>query len=176
MSTLGIVVAKAQSKRFKNKNLYEINEHPMFWHSVMPLLESRLVNDVVVATNSLKIKEYCEKKGGVNIVWRAKNASESEEPLLKVLNYVYKSLDKKYDKIICILANAPGHTSKCVDKAIKLMEKHNLKEVRSFDVNSLENGLLLFKECVILENNNISTYLGSVVNDVKEIHYKSDLK
>lgn len=174
MSTLGIVVAKAQSKRFKNKNLYKINGYPMFWYSVKPLLESNLVDDVVVATNSSIIKEVCEN-ANVPVVWRPKNASESEEPLLKVLNYVYKSLNKKYDNIICILANAPGHTSECVNKAIKLMKKHNLKEVRSFDNNGLENGLLLFKESVILENVNMSTYLGGIVNNVKEIHYKSDL-
>ncbi len=56
------------------------------------------------------------------------------------------------------------------------MDKHNFKEVRSFDKNGVENGLFLFKEDVILNNHNISTYLGCIINDGKEIHYKEELE
>lgn len=175
MSTLGIVVAKEKSNRFENKNIYNYKGFPLFWHSVMPMIESKLVDDVVVSTDSNFIKEYCENKSDIKIVWRNKNATMAEEPIINILNYVYKNLDKRYDKILCILANAPGHTHIDIDKSIKLMDENNLNEIRSFNEYGVENGLLLFKESVLLNNKIISTYVGSIVNNTKEIHYKTDL-
>ena len=59
---LGLVAAKATSKRFPGKNKHILNGEPLFWHSVKPLLNSKLVDDVYVITDSKYIKEYCEEE------------------------------------------------------------------------------------------------------------------
>lgn len=174
MSVLGIVVAKKKSKRFPNKNIYNLNGIPLFWHGVSTMLESQMVDDIVVSTNSKTIERFC-KKNNIKTIWRPENASLSDEPLINVLNFTYKSMDKRYDKILCILANSHGHTKEDISNAIEIFDKNNFNEIRSFDKNGVENGLLLFKENIILENKPISTYIGSIINNAKEIHYKNDL-
>lgn len=173
--TVGIIAAKGNSKRFPNKNIYKINGIPMFWHSVQPLLDSDMVDDVYVTTDSIYIKEYCEKNK-INIIWRGINAIRDEEPLLSVINFTYKQIDKKYDNIITIMANCPNHTKENVDNAIKLINSGRFLEIRSFGNNNEENGLMVFKEDIILNKLQISSHIGSINSNAKEIHTKKDLQ
>jgi CMP-N-acetylneuraminic acid synthetase len=173
-STVGIVCAKSNSNRFPNKNIHELDGAPMFWHSVQPLLESDRVDEVYVATDSKFIKEYCENRG-VKIVWRKENAIHDQEPLLGVLRFAYKNIDKRYENIITIMANCPFHSVEAVDKAVDLIGDESLLEIRSFNSSGEESGLMVFKEEVILNNTQLSSHIGFVDSDVKEIHYKEDL-
>ena len=49
MKVIGIICAKGESARFPGKNKHVHDGTPLFWHSVRPLLESKLVDDVYVA-------------------------------------------------------------------------------------------------------------------------------
>jgi len=173
-SSVGIICAKSNSNRFPGKNIYEINGEPMFWHSVKPLLESKKIDKVYVTTDSKFIKEYCEERG-VDVIFRKVNAIHDEEPLLGVLRFAYKNIDKSYDNIVTIMANCPFHTSDSVDNAIDLMNNKGLLEVRGFNDENEESGLIILKEKVILNNTQISSHIGFVKSNVKEIHYKEDL-
>lgn len=176
MKVLGIVCAKSKSARFPDKNKYIHDGAPLFWHSVRPLLESKLVDDVYVATDSHDIAEYC-KKNDVEIVFRGVNANFTDEPLMGVLNYCLKSVDKIYDAVITIMANCPNHSVGDVDNAIIKFRDHGaLKEVRGFDKQGIETGLLLFDSNVVKSNFSISSHIGSVLSDGYEVHYKQDLK
>ena len=58
---LGLVAAKDNSNRFPGKNKHIHNGEPLFWHSVKPLLDSK-IDDVYVITDSNYIKSYCEER------------------------------------------------------------------------------------------------------------------
>jgi hypothetical protein len=73
------------------------------------------------------------------------------------------------------MANCPGHNSQDVDKAIKLLKNNKLKEVRSFNDNGEENGILVLNKEIIQNNTDISYYMGNIQTQAKEIHYKEDL-
>lgn len=173
-TTVGIIAAKKISKRFPNKNIHKINGVPMFWYSVAPLLESKKVDKVYVATDSDYIREYC-KKNNVDIIWRTTNATHNDEPLLDVLKCAYKQIDKKYDNIVTVMANCPNHTTKNVDKIIDLINEGHFMEIRSFNNQYEESGLMIFKEDVILNKFQISSYVGAISVNIKEIHSKKDL-
>jgi CMP-N-acetylneuraminic acid synthetase len=172
---VGIVAAKKNSNRFPDKNRYLYQGKPLFWHSIEPLLESKKVNKVYVATDSEYIKEYCETRG-VGVIWRPNNAILDEESLLDVIKFAYHNLDRRYEIIVSIMANCPGHTAEDVDKAIDLLEKEKLNEIRSFNHEGDENGLHVFREVVILTKHEISSYIGCIINQAKEIHYKKDIE
>jgi CMP-N-acetylneuraminic acid synthetase len=175
MKVLGIVCAKAESSRFPGKNKYVYDGAPLFWHSVRPLLESKLVDDVYVATDSDDIAKYC-KKNDVGIVFRGVNANLTDEPLMGVLNYCIKSINKKYDVVVTIMANCPNHSVGDVDNAITKFKNNNeLKEVRGFDALGIETGLLLFDSNIVMSNFSISSHIGSVLTEGYEVHYKVDL-
>lgn len=170
----GIVVAKHNSNRFPGKNFYNFNGKPLFWHNVKCLLNSEKVDDVYVSTDSETIRAYAEKHN-VECINRNINISKDEQSIYQVLKYSYYSLPKEYEYIALIMANTIKHTSKNLDKAIDLIINNNLKEVRSYDREGVENGILILHRSILEELNSISIYVGAVVTDAKEVHYKKDL-
>jgi CMP-N-acetylneuraminic acid synthetase len=171
---LGLVAAKDNSSRFLGKNKFIYNGKPLFWHSVEPLLQSNLVDDVYVITDSVDIEKYCHKNN-IKTIWRPKNASRNEDKLINILRFGYYNLNVDYNIVVSIMANCPGHNSQDVDKAIKLLKNNKLKEVRSFNDNGEENGILVLNKEIIQNNNDISYYMGNIQTQAKEIHYKEDL-
>tara|TARA_R110002074_G_scaffold236346_2_gene408215 strand:+ start:1290 stop:1832 length:543 start_codon:yes stop_codon:yes gene_type:complete len=172
---VGLVAAKGESKRFKNKNIHPVEGYPMFWHSVKPLVDSDLVDDVYVLTDSDFVKEYC-RENGVKTIHRAQNASRSEDKLISVLRYGYYNLDQEYDGVITIMANCPGHTTQQVNSCISMMKDKDLFEVRSFNSSGEESGLMVFSKKIMESNQDVSYYVGCSVDRVVEIHYEEDLE
>lgn len=170
----GIVVAKQNSNRFPNKNIFKYKKYPLFWHSVLPLLESDKVDKVYVSTDSLYIKEYCEKRG-VSILWRGPNINSDNDPIFKVIKFAYQSMDHKSNICVSIMANCPGHTPSDVENSINILIKNDLNEVRSFDKNNIENGIIVFNTRIFDTYDKISSYVGGVFTSGKEIHFKREL-
>lgn len=175
MKVVGIVPAKKYSSRFPGKNTAFHKGSPLFWHSVMPLIAARSVQDVVVASDSADILEYCTDRG-VDVRLRSPAASQTNEPLLDVLKYVVKTLDVIPDVIVCIMANCPGHTGVEVDAAVDLLLSRELREVRGFGVDGIESGLLVMRASVLTEQFQISSHVGAVVGSGIEIHFREELE
>ena len=173
MKILGLVIAKENSNRFPGKNKYQINGKPMFYHGIELLSNIDMVDDIYVATNSNDIEQYC-KWNNINTIWRGVNVSEDEESLFSVLKYCYKTIDKKYDIVVNILANSLNHTKHDIKIAIDILQNNNLLEVRSYSKDGVENGLLVLKSD-LFEKHEISTYVGMVQTQAKEIHTIDDL-
>lgn len=171
---VGIVAAKENSSRFPGKNVFPVRGAPLFWHSVSPLLAATEVDDVVVATDSPAIQAYCEGHG-VRVHWRHRNAARAEEPLLNVLRQAYQSLDPEYEAIVSIMANCPGHQPAAIDAAVRMLRERDLKEVRSFNAAGDESGILVLRRDVLLDAPQVSTYMGAIISDVREVHFRSDL-
>lgn len=172
---VGVVAAKANSVRFPDKNIQILRGEPLFWHSVKPLMESRYVDCVYVATDSEVIENYCNERG-VAVIRRGVNVIYDEAPLLSVLKYAYQSINCKYAYVATIMANCPNHTAFELDNAIRLIKSKSLKEVRGFDKDGIETGLMVFDSTVIDTATAISSHIGSIVTGGTEIHYRDELK
>lgn len=173
MKILGLVIAKENSNRFPNKNIHIVNGKPMFFHSVELLSSIDIIDDVYVATNSDYIG-YCCDVNNIKTIWRGVNVSEDEEPLFSVLKYCYKAINCKYDIVVNLLANSLNHTKNDIEKSIEVLTKHNLKEVRSYNIDGVENGLLSL-DASVFDNYEISSYVGMIQSKAKEIHTVDDL-
>jgi CMP-N-acetylneuraminic acid synthetase len=172
---VGIVVAKNKSSRLPGKNYYPVDGYPMFWHSVSCLLNSSYVDKVYVATDDEEnIASYCKERG-VDVIKRGVNSSQPEEPLFDVIKFSYKSIDSSYDIVANVMANSIGHKPEDLDKAIEILVSKDLKEVRSYSEDNVENGILILDSDVLFEKNQLSSYVGMIQNGAKEIHYLSDL-
>lgn len=174
-SVVAIIPVKENSNRFPGKNYHLIDGVPLFWYSVKPFLESRFVHDIYVSTNSPYVEEYC-KKNNVGIIFRGINCSDDNEPLLDVLKFSYKTLNQAYDVVATIMANCPLHKARDVDEAVLKIEKPDVMEVRGFNSNGQESGLLVFKSKIVTENLQISSHIESINTNGKEIHYLSELQ
>ena len=74
------------------------------------------------------------------------------------------------------MANCPFHTEKGVSEAMQRFEKLGCNELRSFNKNGTESGLMILKEDYLLKNHEISTHQSSIILESLEIHYKEDLE
>jgi CMP-N-acetylneuraminic acid synthetase len=170
----GIIVVKENSNRFPNKNICNYKDKPLFWHNVEVMQNCEYEIDVYVATNSKFVKDYCINNG-VKVIDRGINISDDEQSLFEVIKYTYQSLDEKYPVIVSILANSINNDSKQLESAIDLLINNELREVRSYDKNGVENGILVFDNIILETKHEISAYVGAITTDAKEIHYKEDL-
>ena len=105
---------------------------------------------------------------------RPPGACLPDEPIFNALQWAYKSLPRRYDAIINILANCPQHTGEGVQKAIERFEALGVDELRSFNKDGSESGLMILKEKTLLEKHQISTYQGAIELESIEIHTQED--
>lgn len=171
MKIVGVIVAKENSNRFKGKNYYMYYGYPLFWHNVQTMIDAG-ITEVFVATDSKFIKDYCEDKN-VSVIWRNDNINQDDQPIFDVLKYVHLLLGK-YDIMVNILANTINVKADDITRMLKCLKDNNLKEVRSYDSNGVENGCMIFKS-EVFNKHEISAYVGAITTNSKEIHYEREI-
>ncbi|MDC0483499.1 3-deoxy-manno-octulosonate cytidylyltransferase [Candidatus Thioglobus sp.] len=70
MKTIGVIPCRYQSSRFPGKSLALINEKPMMWHVYQRVLESKVCDEIYVATDDQRIKNACNDLGIASIMTR----------------------------------------------------------------------------------------------------------
>jgi 3-deoxy-manno-octulosonate cytidylyltransferase (CMP-KDO synthetase) len=71
MKTIGVIPCRYQSLRFPGKSLALINEKPMMWHVYQRVLESKVCDEIYVATDDQRINNACNDLGIASIMTRA---------------------------------------------------------------------------------------------------------
>ena len=61
MKILAIIPARSGSKGIKNKNIKIFCKKPLLYWIGKEAKQSRLINKIIVSTDSLKIKRICQK-------------------------------------------------------------------------------------------------------------------
>lgn len=167
---IGVVAAKSNSNRFKNKNIYSYKNAPLFWHNVKVMTDLGI--SVYVLTDSEYIKQYCEERG-VIVIWRNENINHDNQSLFEVLKYAYHSLPD-FDIMVNILANTINVKTDDIKRLLKCMEDNRLWEVRSYDGKGLENGCMCLRK-EVFNKHELSAYVGAISTNSKEIHYESEI-
>ena len=63
MEIMAFIPARSGSKSIKDKNIKELNKHPLIAHSIMAALQSKYIKKVMVSTDSKIYAEHAEKYG-----------------------------------------------------------------------------------------------------------------
>jgi CMP-N,N'-diacetyllegionaminic acid synthase len=123
MNIVGIIPARGGSKRLKDKNILPIKEKPLIGYVIEAALASKLLDKVVVSTDSEKIIEVVERHYQVQVIKRpdefAKDDSLIEEALLHAVEYLQKSEGYKADIVVWMQANIPIKEAGLIDAVIK---------------------------------------------------------
>lgn len=126
---IAIILARSGSKGIKNKNLICINNKPLIYWSIKSCLNSKLINQVWVSSDSDKILKVSEKFGA-SIIKRpkefAKDNSSSEVAWLHAVNELSKNI--LFDTVVGIQPTSPIRPYSLLDKAIT---KYQLKNYDS---------------------------------------------
>ena len=126
MKTVAIIQARIGSTRLPRKVLMEINGKPMLWHIINRVKQSKLINDIVVATTTND-----EDKAIINLVRQSgvKGFRGSENDVLdryyQTVAIMRLSHSRHIDAIVRITSDCPLIDPKVIDKTIGLFQTGN---------------------------------------------------
>ncbi len=136
MKVLAIIPARSGSKGVPLKNTKKINNKPLVQYTIDASKKSKIIDRIIVSTDSLKIANICKKLGVEVPFLRPKNISGDNVPMQKVVSHAVRFLEKKSyfpDIIVLLQPTSPFRTYKEIDKAIRIFSKSkstSLVEVR----------------------------------------------
>ena len=176
---IAIIPARAGSKRFKNKNIYKIDGKPMIAWPISEIKKSSLIDEIYVSSENKKILSIA-KKYGAKTLERPLELSNDKVYKLEVIkhavNNIEKKINKKFTLILSIQANSQELKMKDIEKAIIKLVKNKLQEVISVDEHNNCNGAIRVMTRKTLFQDSLSTNHGFIKLNIKDIHYKKDLK
>ncbi len=130
MTVMAIILARKNSKGLKNKNIKKLNGLPLILHTIKLVKKSKLIDDIVVSTDSKTIQKLAIKNGVQAPFLRPKNMSgdkaTTEIALKHCLKYMNKIKKIRPSIIVYLQITEPLRKLWMVDKCI-LTLKNNKK-------------------------------------------------
>lgn len=123
---LAIIPARSGSKGIKNKNIKDLSGKPLIYYTIKEAEKSKLINKVVVSTDSKKIAQIAIKFGVDVPFLRPKSLARDTTSMFPVIKHAVSFLEgvgEKFDIIVILQPTSPLRTSRDIDRAIhKLMK------------------------------------------------------
>ncbi len=133
---LCVIQARGGSKGIPNKNIYNINNHPLISYSITAAKNSKYIDDIIVSSDSKKICNIANKYGAKTPFLRPDYLAKDNTPSVDSLFYSVKKYEeiteKKFDYIIELPCVAPLRDSKFVDLALEKIFITNSDSVISY--------------------------------------------
>ena len=122
MKIIVIIPARGGSKGIPNKNLRVLNDKPLIAHSIISASNSKLVNKIIVSTDSQRIAKQAKVYGAEPIIRPnkiSKDTTQSEDALIHSLDYLKKNDNYEPDLVVFLQPTSPLRTHKDIDEAIE---------------------------------------------------------
>ena len=130
---LAIIGARSGSKELINKNIKKLGNKPLMAWIIGAAKKSKLINRVIISTDSVKYAKIANKFGAETPILRpkqlAKDNSRELDFIKHMLNYLDKKENFKPDIIVRLLATCPFQKPKDIDKLIKFILKKKYDSV-----------------------------------------------
>ncbi len=131
MNIVAIIPARSGSKSIKNKNIIKYKKKPLIYHSINIALKSKLIDRVIVSTDSKKYEDI-SKKSGAEVPFlrpRKLSADNSNDSgwINHVINYLIQK-EKYYPHyIVHLRPTSPNRDLKTLNMGIKWFLKNKDK-------------------------------------------------
>jgi CMP-N,N'-diacetyllegionaminic acid synthase len=127
MSILAIIPARGGSVGLKNKNMFPLNGKPLLFYTIEAAKKTKLIDRIIVSSDSKKILNFSKKKL-VEIIKRPKKISGSKSKthhtIIHCLNYLKKYENYVPDIVLILQPTSPLRNSKHISEAIKIFLKN----------------------------------------------------
>lgn len=155
MKNIAIIPARSGSKGLPNKNIKELNGHPLLYYSIKAAQESRLFSEIMVSTDSEVYAEIA-KSCGANVPFlrsidNSNDGASSWDVVREVLAN-YNSLGLAFNTVCLLQPTSPLRESKDIINAYELLNEKEADAITS--VCECEHSPLW---CMTLDNDH---YLG----------------
>lgn len=117
MRILAIIPARAGSKGIPNKNIRIIGGRPMIYYAIRNAVQSNLITDVIVSTDSEEVRIIANQMG-VNVHWRSQELCADDVTLDAVI-YDAIPKDVQWDYIVTMQPTSPTLKTSTLDDAIE---------------------------------------------------------
>ncbi len=140
MNIVALICARGNSRGIKDKNLLKFKNTTLLGQAIKQSLKSKLINKVIISTDSKKIVKEA-KKYNVEIPFlRPSNLARDNSPELLAWRHAVKFLEKenkkKIDYIVSVPTTSPLRAVSDINKAIMLARKKKLDIVFSITESS----------------------------------------
>jgi phosphoglycerate dehydrogenase-like enzyme/CMP-N-acetylneuraminic acid synthetase len=120
-----VILARGGSKGIKKKNIVKINNHPLISYSIEAAKNSKLINKIIVSSDSKEIQKVANVYGAETPFTRSKKLSSgtaySVDALIDSLIQAEKIYKKKFNYIIELPCVAPLRDEEDIDKCLKIL-------------------------------------------------------
>jgi len=181
MKTIAIIPARGGSKRLPNKNILELNGHPLIAHSILyAQRNATIIEDIYVSTDDENIKKIALDYGA-KVIDRPSDISGDLTPTITALNHVL-SVIEPVENVVLLQVTNPLRPQNLLTESFKIYKDLNCESLftvsknhrkfgeisenkfhpfnyefgqRSQDLKPLfyENGLLYIAKAKCIENN-----------------------
>lgn len=120
----GLIAIRSGSKGLKNKNIIKLGNIPLFHWSLISALKSKLINEIIVSSDSKKYLELAKIFKNVKVIKRCKSLSKDNTKISEViLNLIETNYLLNTDFLVLIQATQPFVKPKSINSAIKLAKE-----------------------------------------------------
>jgi len=158
LKIIGVIPARYKSSRFSGKPLCLINDIPMIKRTYIQAKRSKLLDRLVVATDSDEIKSYCESEN-IPVVMTNENCLTGTDRIAEVSQTEY------FDLYVNIQGDEPVIDPKSIDEVVEEFQKYGDKYI----------AYNLYKIIKDESEINSNTIIKVIVNEKDELMYMSRL-
>jgi len=133
MNNICIILARAKSKRIKNKNIKNFYGKPIIYWSIQAAKKSKCFSKIIVSSDSRKIHNITKKFGAAENGLRPGILSGDKVFMDTVIKYeiLKENKKKKIDNVCCIVATAPLINHLDIKKSFRILKKNKINYVFS---------------------------------------------
>ena len=123
-----IIPARQGSKSIKDKNIRKIKGKPMLMHTIEYAKKSKLVDQIVVSTDSKRyLKKIAKYNLNFSVLRKKKLAGDLVQDFPVIKDALSKSeyfFKKKFEYIILLRPTSPFREKKLIENSLKLLVSH----------------------------------------------------
>ena len=177
MNNIAIIPARSGSKGLPEKNILDLNGHPLMYYTIKAALESGCFDTVMVSTDSEKYADIAKSCGAEVPFLRTEELSSDTAGSWDVVREVltkYKVMGNSFDYVALMQPTSPLRNAEDIKNAFKILSKDNVHTVVSVtEVEHPVQWCFTMPEC-----GSMKTYAESPYNQMRrqdlETHYREN--
>lgn len=130
---LALIPARGGSKGISKKNLRVLGDKPLIAHTIEEATKSKMVDRVVVSTDSQEIAETAKKHGAEVPFLRPKRLAEDNATatsvILHALDHLKKEEGFRPDIVVYLQPTSPFRKAEHIDKGVEALHKSDFDSV-----------------------------------------------
>ena len=171
MKIIAIITARGNSLRIRDKNIKNFAGKPLIAWTILEAKKSKLLNRVIVSTDSPAIAKIAKKYGAEVPFLRPAElaiATIGVEPVLKhAFEWLIKNETYKADAIVLLQSTNPLRTSTHIDEAIKIFIKKKADSVVA--VSETPANHTPYWTLIIQKNDEVKLFSGKNIKNIIRI-------